>query len=192
MAKTVLLTDVCEIQYGYPFDSKLFSDNKSDFPLIRIRDVVRGYTETYISEQCSEEYIVNQGDLLIGMDGEFNIAKWGNKPAYLNQRVCRLFPNPSIDKDFLLYCMPSILKTIEDKTAFVTVKHLSAKELNKISFELPELDEQIYIAEIFNKLTALISLRKKQLEKLDELVKSKFYARLCIDLHQNERMRIIP
>ena len=44
------LTDMCTIQYGYAFDSKEFTDN-SDFPqLVRIRDVKRGYSETFFFE----------------------------------------------------------------------------------------------------------------------------------------------
>ena len=70
-----LLSEICDIQYGFAFDSKCFSDSKGT-PLIRIRDVVRGYSETYTTEECGEEYHVFDGDLLIGMDGEFNIAKW--------------------------------------------------------------------------------------------------------------------
>ena len=90
-----LLPEVCHIQYGFPFDSKRFS-NKEGTPLIRIRDVVRGYTETFTTEQCSDDYIVKKGDILIGMDGMFNVAKWNGNTAYLNQRVCKLEPKSSI------------------------------------------------------------------------------------------------
>jgi len=169
----VKLTDVCEIKYGFPFDSAKFSDNEGT-PLIRIRDVVRGYSETYTSEECSNEYIVNDGDLLVGMDGEFNIAKWKGGTAYLNQRVCRLLPRDEIDSDYLFYYMPKALKEIEAKTPFVTVKHLSAKQLNAIEFPLPDMDEQIRIARSLSKVDDLIALRKQQLSKLNELVKARF------------------
>ncbi len=66
----VKLIDVCNIQYGYSFDSSHFSNDKRGMPLVRIRDVVRGFTDTYTTEECSEEYIINKDDLLIGMDGE--------------------------------------------------------------------------------------------------------------------------
>ena len=125
------LPEVCKIQYGFPFDSAQFSTSEG-MPLIRIRDVVRGYSETFTTESYQDEYIVHQDDLLIGMDGEFNIAKWGKVDALLNQRVCRLIPSSEIDKNYLFYFMPRALKRIEEKTPFVTVKHLSAKELNKI------------------------------------------------------------
>ena len=168
-----LLPDICGIQYGYAFDSAKFSDSEG-IPLIRIRDVVRGYSETYTTEECSAEYIVNDGDMLIGMDGEFNIAHWKGGKAYLNQRVCRLIPSGEVDALYLYYFMPKALKAIEDKTPFVTVKHLSAKELNKVVVPMPLLDEQKKIASSLQKVDELIALRKEQLAKLDRLVKSRF------------------
>lgn len=168
-----LLSEVCTIQYGFPFDSAKFSDSNG-MPLIRIRDVVRGYSETYTTEEYKSEYIVHENDLLIGMDGEFNIAKWGKTPALLNQRVCRLAPKDSIDKDYLFYFMPIALKRIEEKTPFVTVKHLSAKELNKIEIPVLSLEEQRKIAETLSKVDKLIAFRDQQLAKLDELVKARF------------------
>ena len=168
-----LLPEVCTIQYGFPFDSAKFSDSNG-MPLIRIRDVVRGYSETYTTEEYKSEYIVHENDLLIGMDGEFNIAKWGKTPALLNQRVCRLAPKDSIDKDYLFYFMSIALKQIEEKTPFVTVKHLSAKELNKIEIPILPLEEQRKIAETLSKVDELIAFRDRQLAKLDELVKARF------------------
>ena len=169
-----LLTEVCNIQYGYPFDSSKFSETEGGIPLIRIRDVTRGYSETFTTEEYKSEYLVYSGDLLIGMDGEFNIARWGEIPALLNQRVCRLIPSKAIDKGYLYYYMPTALKEIEAKTPFVTVKHLSAKELNKIKIPLPPLDEQRKIAAVLDKVSDLIAKRRQQLDKLDEMVKARF------------------
>ena len=168
-----MLSEVCDIQYGYAFDSAKFSADQG-IPLIRIRDVVRGFSETYTTEVCDQEYIVNDGDILIGMDGEFNIARWKGGKAYLNQRVCRLLPKDEVDAMYLYYFMPKALKAIEDKTPFVTVKHLSAKELNKIVVPIPIIEEQKEIANCLQRLDELISFRKQQLSKLDELVKSRF------------------
>ena len=168
-----LLPEVCTIQYGFPFDSAKFSDSEG-VPLIRIRDVVRGYSETFTTEEYKDEFLVHESDLLVGMDGEFNIAKWGKTPALLNQRVCRLMPKTNIDKRYLFYFMPTALKKIEEKTPFVTVKHLSAKELNKIEIPILPVDEQKKIAETLSKVDKLIAFRDQQLAKLDELVKARF------------------
>lgn len=173
MAGNVKLTDVCDIIYGYPFDSKKFNDSIG-IGLIRIRDILRGFTDTYTNEECGKEYLIKKDDLLIGMDGEFNIAKWKGAPSVLNQRVCKLNPKNNIDKNYLFYRMPSLLKQIESKTSFVTVKHLSAKQLNSIHFLLPELDVQEKIAKVLSTVDLMLELRNRELDMLDLLVKSRF------------------
>ena len=171
MEKT--LPEVCTIQYGFPFDSSKFCSAEG-VPLVRIRDVVRGYSETYTTETAGENYIVKDGDLLIGMDGEFNIAFWKGGRAYLNQRVCRLIPREDVDRDYIFYYMPKALKAIEDATPFVTVKHLSAKQLSKILIPLPDMKEQQRISAVLRSVDRVIAMRQKELDELNNLVKSRF------------------
>jgi len=91
----------------------------------------------------------------------------------LNQRVCRLIPR-KVNPDYIFHFMPSALKRIEEKTPFVTVKHLSAKELNRIVVLLPDREEQDRIANILNGAANLVSYREHQLQTLDQLIKARF------------------
>ena len=168
------LADICDIQYGYAFDSKCFTEDSSYPQLVRIRDVKRGYSETYYSGNYPDEYILSEGDLLIGMDGEFNIARWKCSGALLNQRVCKLTTKVGTNEEYLRFAMLKSLKEIEQRTAFVTVKHLSAKELNKLELDVPELTKQDKIADTLSRLERVIEARKEELEKLDELIKARF------------------
>ena len=168
------LIDICDIQYGYAFDSKYFTENSLYPPLVRIRDVKRGYSETYYSGDYPEEYILAAGDLLVGMDGEFNIARWKSDGALLNQRVCKLTAKKGINEEYLRFAMSKSLKEIEEKTAFVTVKHLSAKELSRLKIYVPELSKQNKIAEILSCIERIINVRRQEIEKFDELIKARF------------------
>ena len=168
------LTDICDIQYGYAFDSKCFTEDSSYPQLVRIRDVKKGYSETYYSGDYPEEYILSEGDLLVGMDGEFNIARWKCSGALLNQRVCRLTAKVGTNEEYLRFAMSKSLKEIEQRTAFVTVKHLSAKELNKLELDVPELSKQDKIADTLSRLERVIEARKEEMEKLDDLIKARF------------------
>ena len=67
-----------------------------------------------------------------------------------------------------------VLKAIEDKTAFVTVKHLSAKELNKLELDIPCIEEQNLRADSLSKLEKIISLHEEELRLLDNLIKARF------------------
>lgn len=168
------LTDICNIQYGYAFDSGCFTEKCSYPPLIRIRDVKRGFSETYYSGEYSKEYVVHAGDLLIGMDGEFNIARWKSIDGLLNQRVCKLTAKEGTDEEYLRFALVKALKIIENKTVFVTVKHLSAKELNKLELDLPCIEKQSLRAKILTKLERIIWYRENELRELDNLIRARF------------------
>ncbi len=179
------LTDVCDIQYGYAFDSGYFTDNNAYPQLVRIRDVKRGFSETYYNGEYPEEYVLKSGDLLVGMDGEFNIARWKVDGALLNQRVCKIVARPDTDEEYLRFILGKALKTIEDRTSFATVKHLSARELNKLELDMPQYEEQVHRSTVLSKLEDVIEQRRNELDKLDELIKARF-----VEMFGNETNRV--
>ena len=120
------------------------------------------------------------------MDGEFNIARWKCSGALLNQRVCKLAAKLGTNEEYLRFAMLKALKEIEQRTAFVTVKHLSAKELNKLELDVPELSKQDMIADILNRLEKVIEVRREELDKLDELIKARF-VELFGDININDK-----
>lgn len=150
----VPLADIASILNGAPFDSALFS-TVGGMPLVRIRDVLSGHTATYYTGEYEDTYVVRHGDLLIGMDGDFNTGYWGPTPALLNQRVCKVTPDDRFySKPFLGYALPGYLAAINANTPSITVKHLSSKTVGEIELPLPPRVEQTRIVE---KLEELLS-----------------------------------
>lgn len=49
------------------------------------------------------------------------------------------------------------------------------KWVKALDFKIPSSDEQNHVVEVLDKITQLVSLRKQQLAKLDELVKARFF-----------------
>ena len=60
------------------------------------------------------------------------------------------------------------------KTAGAKMPRLGTQELLNKDIPLPSIDEQLHISSLFAKISSIISLRKQQLAKLDELVKARF------------------
>ena len=110
----------------------MFNTKSEGIPLIRIRDIQRGYTETFTTESFDEQYRIKKGELLIGMDGMFDIARWQSDEAALNQRVCCLRMKNGENDTFIQYFVQPILKHIESGTDATTVKHISTKQINAI------------------------------------------------------------
>ena len=168
---------IADILYGFPFDSSRFNTDAQGMPLIRIRDVKPGCTSTFYDGKYSEEYLVKKGELLVGMDGEFNIAPWKSEDALLNQRVCRIkSKNESrILSKYFFFFLKIALKRIEEQTSFVTVKHLSAKVLCNISTPVPPMEVQERIVAELDKINELIEQNRELLRHLDALAQSLFY-----------------
>lgn len=156
----VLLGEIATIQNGFAFKSSLFTKDDA-IPLIRIRDVGKDQTETNYNGEYDPSYIVKKGDLLVGMDGDFNCDRWRGQRGLLNQRVCRIKLTSDMYHPKLLdYALPGYLKAINDNTSSVTVKHLSSKSIAEIPLPLPPMEQQKFIvAEI-----------EKQFSRLDEAV----------------------
>lgn len=165
----ILADEVCDVQNGCAFKSAFFNDTEG-VPLIRIRDVHSGKSETRYSGPYTEEYVVNNGDLLVGMDGEFRVCKWMAGKALLNQRVCRLLPKGSdMIPDFLYYSIGAPLKHIEDHTPFTTVKHLAARQVRAITLPKPPLPEQRRIAHVLSTVQEAIAQQEKLIRTTTEL-----------------------
>ena len=161
---------------GFAFKSSLFGD--SGMPLIRIRDVLSGSSETYYSGEYASQYIVKKGDLLVGMDGDFNRGLWNSEDALLNQRVCKLTAdNKGLDQRFLYHLLPNELLKIHRNTPAVTVKHLSVKKINDIEIPLPPLEEQKRIAAILDKADAIRRKRQQAIQLADDFLSSYYFDR---------------
>lgn len=166
------LVSIADVLYGYPFESSLFSEDSKYIPLIRIRDVKPGKASTYYSGEVIEDYLIKKGDILVGMDGEFNLGKWDDRDGLLNQRVLKLKGKDGCSiNGYLFHYMGPVFKRIEQTTAGGSVKHLSAKIIKDIEIPLPSLSEQERIVGILDTFTSSIenlksqiSLRRKQYE----------------------------
>lgn len=157
---------------GFPFKSVEFTNNQSDIGLIRIRDLVKQQLETFYQGEFQEDYVVESGDVLVGMDGDFNVVKWNSRRALLNQRICKIQKiEGGFDVGFVHYILiPELLK-IHNTTSATTVKHLSVKDIRAISRPFPPLPEQQKIASILTSVDEVIEKTQSQINKLQDLKK---------------------
>ncbi|NRA94246.1 MAG: restriction endonuclease subunit S, partial [Psychroserpens sp.] len=155
--------DIGVPQAGYAFKSKFFNSDGIGFPLVRIRDLRKSKIETYYSGEYSNDFIIENGDYLVGMDGNFNIALWDKGEALLNQRVCRLnFIGSDVLPDLIVYSLQFRLWALQGTKSYTTVDHLSAKQIKLSLISLPPLEEQKAIVEIVNELFAAVEQLEAQ------------------------------
>ena len=160
------LASALRFQAGFPFPSKGFNNERVGVRLIRNRDLRSNETSIYFSGSYSNEYLVRDGDILVGMDGDFTPCVWAGGEALLNQRVGRIIPKEGSGKKFLLYFLMMHLKAIEETTARTTVKHLSHSDVEKIFEPMPCTKEQQKIADCLTSLDEVIAAQGRKVEAL--------------------------
>jgi type I restriction enzyme, S subunit len=155
---------------GFPFPSRFFS-NTEGFPLIRIRDILDSTIETYFDGPFLPVYVVKDGEILVGMDGDFNIRRWNNSDALLNQRILKVdtLNSHELDVGFLFYWLQPFLQHVNNITAATTVKHLSIKDLTKAKSVIPAAHVQRKIGLILQTIDQAIEKTEALIEKYSQI-----------------------
>ena len=131
------LPQIADYLFGNPFDSSLFTTSGKGFPIVRIRNVKDGYTHDRTIEAASKEYIIHNGDFLIGMDGYFDMNHWIGGEAYLVQRSCRIRAKDDLYAAWLSMSLASPIKHLEKSLTGATLAHLGKAHLDKILLPKP-------------------------------------------------------
>lgn len=129
---------LANIIYGAPFKSKQFNTDGVGTPIIRIRDLKDQQFATYTTEIHPKGYLLQPGDIVVGMDGEFRPYIWGNDGAWLNQRVCVFENKRPNGKAFLYFTIKPLLYGIEQTQVATTVIHIGKKDFDAFEITLPD------------------------------------------------------
>ncbi len=186
------IQELTSVINGYPFESSKFNPIKG-MPLVRIRDIRHQKTEVCFDGAVPEFAIINDGDILIGMDGDFNVAKWTGGKAALNQRVACIRHEDPVIQSFLYYLLPYNMKVVNDLTYYTTVKHLSTNDILKTTFAIPCENELSSIVSFLDHETAQIDTLIDKQQNLIQLLKEKRQAvishAVTKGLNPNARMK---
>ena len=105
------------------------------------------------------------------MDGDFNIVKWKNADALLNQRILKVeVADPSkLNLNFIYYWLDPYVRKVNDLTSATTVKHLSVRDIVRASDKLPRVSEQKKIAAILTSIDTAIENTEALIEKYQQI-----------------------
>ena len=194
------LGDVATYVNGYAFKPSDWSG--TGLPIIRIQDLTgNSYQTNRYNGEYDKRYEVNNGDILISWSASLGVYIWTGEKAVLNQHIFKVvFDKAEVNKSFFVHQVQNILEKAASQAHGATMKHLTKPVFDALPFKLPSLAEQQHIASVLDKLTGLISLRKQQLAKLDELVKARFVEMfgdpmqnsLEWPIHQLQEYRLFP
>jgi type I restriction enzyme S subunit len=166
------LREHLKFQVGFPFSSSYFHQEKRGIRLIKNRDLKTDDQVFHYSGPYDKQFIVSNGDVLIGMDGDFIPCVWDKGKALLNQRVGRLIVEESINQNFIRYALIGPLEEIQRSTFATTVKHLSHNDVENLVVSLPPtIEEQTAIANILSDMDSEIESLGRKLNKYKDIKK---------------------
>ena len=194
------LGDVIEQIRGVSYKPSDLNDNLSDdsVVLLRANNIQDGKIVlddvVYVSKsKVSESQFLRQGDILVcTSSGSKELV---GKAAFIDEDLPMVFgafckvvrPNIECCKYMgYFFQSPYYRKHISEASAGANINNLRNEHIADLHFPLPSLEEQRKIAAVLDKVSDLIAKRRTQLDKLDELVKSRFIE-MFGDVTKNEK-----
>ena len=130
----------------------------------------------YIAE--NKRTTVSEGDLLmtiVGTIGRVAIVPKELNGICLQRSVAVIKPEREIvNNRYLMYQLQNMRPFLEKEARGVAQKGIYLKQVSQLDIKLPELEHQMQIVKVLDKVSKLIFLRRQQLAKMDELVKARF------------------
>ena len=130
--------EIANVIYGAPFASSLFNSEKLGKPLIRIRDLPNESPAVFTTEVHPKGYLLQPGDIAVGMDGEFRAYLWAGVESWLNQRVCVFAPKPGYSAGFVRNSIIAPLAEVEATETATTVIHLGKNDIDCFTVIIPD------------------------------------------------------
>ena len=196
----VKLGDVCEInpkvdklsndtQVSFIPMQNVTDDGKVDSSIIRtVEEVKKGFTS------------FRENDVLFAKitpcmeNGKGGIARnLKNGFGFGSTEFHVLRPSSSVTSEWLYYLLswPVFRKECEkNMTGSAGQKRVPKSFLENYTLRVPPLDEQCRIAAVLDKVSDLIAKRRKQLDKLDELVQARFVDMFGNFVYERDRWNI--
>lgn len=198
----IKIGDICIVERGgspRPID-KFITEDENGINWIKIGDTTESMyitrtAQKIIPEGAKKSRVVQAGDFLLSNSMSFG------RPYILSIDGCihdgwlvLRDQNNAFDKHYLYYCLSAPITYIKFKSMAVggVVNNLNSEMVRNAEIPLAPLDEQRKIAAVLDKVSDLISKRRQQLDKLDEMVKARFVEMFGDPLDEGCRYQKVP
>lgn len=169
---------------GYVFlSSKNVTSGKIDWDNVK-------YINEELHNELSKRLKPQRNDILLAKNGTTGIGALVDRDITFDIYVslALLRPIKEIYPPYLLHMInnPKTKQQFDRNLKGIGVQNLHLKEIKNIEIPVMSMDIQEKIVEILNKAQELIDKRKKQIEALDELIKSQFIEMFGDILHNDK------
>ena len=176
------LGDVCTIVSGstpksnipeyWGGDIKWITPAELNDDIYIINDSVRHITKLGVTKTGLKSF--PKGTVILSSRAPIGKTAIAGCEMYCNQGFKNLICSNKISPQYLYWFLTCNTEYLNSLGRGATFKELSKEIVANIEISLPAIEQQLAIAEKFEKTSELITLRKQQLSKFDELVKARF------------------
>lgn len=168
------LKNFCSINMGQSPKSTSYNQDGNGLPFYqgnadfgKMHPKTRFYCDSPIK-------IANKNDILISVRAPIGALNIALNKCCIGRGLAALTPMSNCNMYYLFYALSSSIDKLQCLGTGSTFKAITKSTLENLQIPYRQNDEQIKIANIFLKLDTLIQKRNIQLEKLDQLVLSRF------------------
>ena len=169
------LDNVCSLNMGQSPDSSSYNENGDGLPFFQ-GNADFGEVHPKVRVWCNNPTkIAHPGDILISVRAPIGALNIADRDCCIGRGLAALKVDETLcTREYLWYAIQNKVSELRAKGTGSTFKAVSKNMLGEIEIPLLPIERQNLISAVFDKLSDLISLRKQQLAKLDELVKARF------------------
>ena len=179
-----MIGDFVDVVSGPAFKSDRFTNDPSNVPLVKGKNIAQGYIAWDKSKfwpvddvEDYERFSLQPGDIVLAMDRPWVTAglKWArlkeHDPAsLLVQRVARLRARDGLRQDYLTHVVGSVAfsEYVRNIMGGTNVPHISGAQIKAFKFRLPGGNEQTAVAGILSAYDDLIENNRRRIGLLEQ------------------------
>lgn len=169
------LGEVCKLNMGQSPDSSSYNDTGDGIPFFQ-GNADFGEVHPNIRVWCNAPTkIAHPGEILISVRAPIGAMNIADCECCIGRGLASISADEAVcTTKYLWYGISSKIEELNAKGTGSTFKAVNKKTLEETEIPIRDLMEQERIAAKLDSVTALITLRKQQLKKLDELAKARF------------------
>lgn len=163
--------DISKVKYigryinGYAFKPDQWGQD--GLPIIRIQNL-SGSSESinYFDGKISDDYLIDDGDILISWSATLDAFIWNYGKGWLNQHIFKAIPNvQKTHKSYFFHLMKIAMLNMSSDKHGSAMQHVTNQIFGNFQVPLPSLSEQKLIADFLDEKCAEIDNLSEDIQK---------------------------
>lgn len=169
------LDEICSLNMGQSPDSSSYNEIGDGLPFFQ-GNADFGTLHPTVRIWCNAPTkVARPGDILISVRAPIGALNIADRECCIGRGLAAITADETLcNSRYLWYAIANKVDELNSKGTGSTFKAISKNVLGGTEIPLPSLGQQQRVFSVLDKLTGLISLRKQQIAKLDELFKARF------------------